>query len=202
MTYLSAFIISTPAILIATTAHEYTRAMVSISLGDELPKTQKRNTLNPINHFEPVGFILLFFSGGFGWGKPVETSNIRYKDRKRDTLLVSILPSVVNLIIALLATILYRNISFSNILMSTFFVYLSSYNIGLALYNLLPVAPMDCSKVLSVLLPANKYYQYLQQEKMIQFVFLFLIFLGWARIIISPITDIIMKLFETIVSIL
>lgn len=189
MNYLIAFLCSIPGILVATTMHEFTRALTSSAFGDQLPKNTGRLTLNPLKHFEPIGFLLLFYTGGFGWGKPVETSGLYYKDRKRDTLLTAILPSVFNLLLGIIFLGIFLSLSdavgyhFSMVL-----YYLCFYNIGLAVYNVLPVSPMDCVKVLSVLLPANKYYTYLQYEKMIQMVFLFLIFLGAFSGIFNAIT--------------
>lgn len=173
-------VIGIPGILIATTIHEFTRALVSTILGDNYPKSQKRLTLNPAKHFEPIGFLLMFYSGGFGWGKPVETSALYYKNRKRDTLLVAILPSVVNFILGIVFMGVYaafRN-NGGNPYLVAFLNYLAYYNMGLAIYNILPVAPMDCVKVLAVLMPANQYFKYMQNEKLIQMIFLFLMFFG------------------------
>ena len=172
--------IGIPGILVATTIHEFTRALLSTIFGDNYPKSQKRLTLNPIRHFEPIGFLLMFYSGGFGWGKPVETSALYYKNRKRDTLLVAILPSVVNLIMGIVFMSIYvmlRN-NPGNPYLIALLNYLAYYNVGLAMYNILPVAPMDCVKVLAVLMPANQYFKYMQNEKMIQMIFLFLMFFG------------------------
>lgn len=178
--YFLLFLCSIPGLLIATTMHEFTRAAASTAFGDEFPKNSGRLTLNPIKHFEPIGFLLLFYSGGFGWGKPVETSGLYYKNRKRDTLLVAILPSVINLLLGMVFLGLYVNIgTMMHPYVSLILYYVCYYNVGIAVYNILPVAPMDCVKVLSVLLPANKYYTYLQYEKMIQVIFLFLLFLGF-----------------------
>lgn len=179
MNYLLIFLMSVPGILVATTIHEFTRAAVSSALGDTLPKNKGRLTLNPVKHFEPIGFLLLFYSGGFGWGKPVETSALYYKNRKRDTLLVAVLPSLVNLFLGMIFLALYTYLSFENAYVPMILNYLCYYNVGLAVYNILPVSPMDCVKLLSVAMPANKYFQYLQYEKMIQMFFLFLLFFGF-----------------------
>ena len=174
--YLMAFVLSIPGLIVATTLHEFVRALASTALGDDLPKKQGRLTLNPLKHFEPIGFLLLFYSGGFGWGKPVETSGLYYKNRKRDSLIVAILPSVVNLILGMIFLSVTR---WTNGILTDILVYLCYYNVGIAVYNVLPVSPMDCVKVLSVVLPANKYFTELQYEKMIQMIFLFLLFLGF-----------------------
>ena len=166
-----------PGIIVATTVHEFTRALLSTIFGDNYPKSKGRVTLNPVKHFEPIGFLMMFYSGGFGWGKPVETSALYYKNRKRDTLLVAILPSVVNLILGILFLSVYMRTGGSHHLL-VLFNYMAYYNVGLAVYNLLPVAPMDCVKVLAVLMPANQYFRYMQNEKLIQMIFLFLLFFG------------------------
>ncbi|WP_352400515.1 site-2 protease family protein [Anaerotignum sp.] len=189
MNYFLIFLASIPGIIVATTMHEFTRAAVSSALGDTLPKSKGRLTLNPVKHFEPIGFLLLFYSGGFGWGKPVETSGLYYKNRKRDTLLVAILPSLVNLFLGMIFLALYTNVSVGNTYVSMILNYLCYYNVGLAVYNILPVSPMDCVKVLSVSLPANKYFQYLQYEKMVQMFFLFLLFFGFFSGIFGGITN-------------
>lgn len=194
MNYFLIFLFSIPGIIVATTIHEFTRAAVSTALGDSLPKNKGRLTLNPFNHFEPIGFLLMFYSGGFGWGKPVETSALYYKNRKRDTLLVALLPSVVNLVLGFIFLILQSKIFNNNLYLSMFFNYLCYYNVGLAVYNILPVAPMDFAKVLSVTIPANRYFQYLQYEKMIQLIFLLLLFVGLAGGFFSVIINVIIQI--------
>ena len=178
-----------PGILIATTLHEFTRGAVSTALGDKKPKQDKRLTLNPFKHFEPVGFLLMFATG-FGWGKPVETSALYYKDRKRDTLLTAILPTVVNFIAAFIFMVLYRVFYGDPTgILTILFRRAVYFNISLAVYNFVPVAPMDCAKVLSVLIPANNYYKYLQYEKVIQMVFLLLLFMGVTDFIFVPLIN-------------
>ena len=171
-------LLGVPGIIVATTVHEFVRAALSTAFGDNYPKSQGKLTLNPFKHFEPIGFLMMFYSGGFGWGKPVETSALYYKNRKRDTLLVAILPSVVNLVLGILFMMLpgIANIEHAAALQLVY--YLCYYNIALAIYNLLPVAPMDCTKVLAVLMPATQYFRYMQNEKLIQMIFLLLIFFG------------------------
>lgn len=203
MTYIMIFLMSFPGLLVATTVHEFTRALVSHKLGDTLPKSQGRLTLNPIKHFEPIGFLLLFYSGGFGWGKPVETNSIRYKNRKRDVLLVAILPSVANLLVAFLMAGIFEVLPVTtNALVKAFLSYTARYNVGLAVYNILPVSPMDCTKVLSVTLPSNQYFKYLQNEKIIQMLFLFFLFFGMFQGIFNIAINLVLTLFSSFFMIL
>ena len=138
-----------PGILVATTVHEFVRALTSTVLGDNYPKSQGQVTLNPVKHFEPIGFLM-----------------------------VAILPTVVNLILGLVFLFAYGTFRSKGYYIGTLLHYLAYYNVALAVYNVLPVAPMDCTKVLAVLLPANQYFKYMQNEKLIQMLFLFLLFFG------------------------
>ena len=187
-----------PAVIFATTLHEFSRAAVSTALGDKKPKNEGRLTLNPIKHFEPVGFILMWATG-FGWGKPVETSPMFYKNRKRDTLITAIAPTVINLIAALVSSVIYslaplNEMGIAGILLSYLLVSIKQFNIYIAVYNIVPVSPMDCVKVLSCVLPANSYFKYIQYEKIIQMVFLLLLFMGYTNFIINPIISVFMAI--------
>lgn len=165
-----------PAIMLATTIHEFTRAAVSTALGDKIPKEEGRLTINPLNHFEPIGMLIMLVNG-FGWGRPVNTSSLYYKDRKKGVLITAISPTVANLVFAVIAAFLV-SIFQDNYLLRVFLVQFSHFNFCLVVYNLLPVSPMDCVKVLSVTIPANSYFKLIQYEKVIQMVFLFVLFLG------------------------
>ena len=178
---------------IVTSCHEFTRAGISTILGDNTPKNEKNLTLNPLKHTEPVGAILfiitsLFGYGAFGWSKTVHTSSLYYKNRKRDTLLVIILPSIANILLAFIALIIWKIIPFNNSMVGTFLNLLVVYNVSFAVCNCLPVPPMDCVKVLSVVLPAKQYFTYMQYEKIIQVLFIFLLLFGLFGSLLNTIT--------------
>lgn len=196
LNYLLSICFTMIGIIIATTMHEFTRAAVSTYFGDTMPKDKKRLTLNPLRHFEPVGFILMIVTGGFGWGQPVETSALYYKNRKRDTLITAIAPSVVNLILGFIFLLLQKMVGYENIILSSIFFAITQYNVALAVFNLVPVVPMDCVKVLSVVMPSNKYFQYLQYEKIIQVAFLLLLFMGLFGNFFFIIVSLILNLFD------
>ena len=192
-------LMSAIAVLVATTVHGYTMALVSTLLGDPLPKQNKRLTLNPIAHFEPIGFILMMYTNGFGWGKPLETSGLYYENRKKGVLLTAILPSVVNLILGFLFFVLFHVFSNGTSLISLFFMVGMRYNIMLAIFNLVPIPPMDCVKVLSVILPANQYFKYMQYEKIIQVIFILLLFMGFFGKLFNGLYEIIIGVFGMLV---
>lgn len=184
-------ILHMPCILFATTLHEFVRAAVSTALGDKKPKNEGRLKINPINHFEPIGFIL-FLATGFGWGKPVQTNALFYKNRKRDTLITAISPSVANLLAAVVFAFLLRTGNIQSTVLEIILISLVQFNVSLAVYNILPITPMDGLKVLSTVMPANTYFSYIQYEKILQMVFLFLLFLGYADVVFSPIISVIL----------
>ncbi|MEY8320001.1 site-2 protease family protein [Lachnospiraceae bacterium 46-61] len=178
---------------VVVSCHEFTRAAVSIALGDNTPKNEKNLTLNPLKHTEPVGAILfiitsLFGYGAFGWSRTVHTSSLYYKNRKRDTLLVTILPSVANILLAFIALIIWKILPFNNSMIATFLNLLIVYNVSFTVCNCLPVPPMDCVKVLSVILPAKQYFTYMQYEKIIQVLFIFLLLFGLFGSLLNTIT--------------
>ncbi|MEA5082661.1 MAG: site-2 protease family protein [Lachnospiraceae bacterium] len=175
-----------PCILFATTLHEFVRAAVSTALGDKKPKNEGRLTINPVKHFEPIGFIL-FLATGFGWGQPVQTNALFYKNRKRDTLITAISPSVANLLAAMLFAILLRTTNVQSTVIKIILISLIQFNVSLAVYNIVPITPMDGLKVLSTVMPANTYFSYIQYEKIVQMLFLFLLFLGRTDVVFSPI---------------
>lgn len=203
MNYFQMLLLSIPAILISTTVHEFTRAVASTHFGDNLPKSKGRLTLNPLNHFEPIGFLLMFYSGGFGWGKPVETSALYYKNRKKDTLTVAIAPCVANLVLGLLFVILLQILpANTNGNLASILYYCAYYNVALVIYNVLPIAPMDGAKVLAHFLPANRYFQYMQYEKTIQMIVMFLLFFGTFGSIFSVVINGILNGFSGIVGLI
>lgn len=182
-----------PAVIFATTLHEFSRAMVSTLLGDKKPKNDGRLTINPIKHFEPIGFLIMWITG-FGWGKPVETSSMFYKNKKSGVLITAIMPSVINLVFAVIFAVVFAFVGAKNMIVYILLYNLIMFNVSIAVYNIVPVSPMDGIKVLSVVLPANKYFSYIQYEKIIQMVFLLLLFMYPTNIIFSPIINFIMHL--------
>jgi len=190
-------ILKIPAILIATTIHEFVRALTSTILGDQKPKKDKRLTLNPLKHFEPIGFFIAFATG-CGWGKPVDTSALYYKNRKLGILITAIVPSVINIIIAVVFAVIYKMFFGFNIYLNSFFYYTIYHNIALAVYNIMPVSPLDGQKVLSCILKPNNYFKYLQYEKIVQIIFLLLLFMGYTDMVFDPIIDGIITLIDII----
>lgn len=152
-TYFLNMLIALPGIVIGLSFHEFGHAFVSDRLGDPTPRAQGRVTLNPLAHFDPIGFLALMFCG-FGWGIPVEIDPRYYKHPRRDELLVSLAGVVMNLIVAIVFSFIvhfvYINVPYDKLsdgtLMGTLFNILLQVvivNVVLMVFNLIPVPPLD-----------------------------------------------------------
>ena len=150
-------------LLIATLSiHEFAHAFVADHLGDPTPRLAGRLTLNPLAHLDIVGTLLLLFAG-FGWGKPVPIDPFKLRDTKKDSALISFAGPGSNLLMAIIASLLLRLSLFVPSLSLNLFIwdiisYFIFWNIILAVFNLIPIHPLDGFTVVGGLLP-HKYYQ-------------------------------------------
>ncbi len=150
-----------PPILLALTFHEYAHAYVANRFGDDTAKQSGRLSLNPLRHLDPLGTIMIFLVH-FGWAKPVPVNPYRLKNPKKDMLWISAAGPLANMILALSSGILLRILiatgetpdrtSFMGLIIYVVFMSLR-INLALAFFNILPIAPLDGSKILAGLLP-------------------------------------------------
>lgn len=185
------------ALVVAITIHEFSHALIADKLGDPTPRSLGRLSLNPLRHLDPIGTIALIFFG-FGWGKPVPIDPFNFQHPKRDEALVSLAGPVSNLLLALIISLIVKFITLNNVLV-LFLSILIQINVVLAVFNLLPLPPLDGSKIFLAILPQDKSYQWQQAFEKYGFlliiVLLFLPFHGSniISLIISPIIQLILR---------
>lgn len=171
---LTNILINVPITLIALTVHEFAHGWVSQKQGDPTPRYEGRLTLNPLAHLDVMGTILMILTG-FGWAKPVGVNPMYYKDRKKGMALTAIAGPVANFILAFIGVImgvlfnilgikLAWSASVINILNWIFYVF-AYRNLCFMVFNLIPVPPLDGSKVLGMFIPNGTYYKILQYER-------------------------------------
>jgi Zn-dependent protease len=149
------------ALIIAITVHEFSHAWVANHLGDPTAKYRGRVTLNPIAHLDPVGTIMLFVVG-LGWGKPVPVNTNNLNSPKRDSALVSLAGPASNILMAIVIAFPYKYLATHagpeavlNLLRAIF-----DLNILLAVFNFIPLPPLDGSKMIGVFVPDRWYRSY------------------------------------------
>lgn len=195
-----------PPILLAVTVHEMAHGWVAYRLGDPTAKMQGRLTFNPIRHLDPVGTLVFFLTQTIGWARPVPVDPRYFKSPRRDMIWVSLAGPAANLLLAVLGALFLRQtaVFFEGIQdPSLYFVrplvymaYVSvQINIGLAIFNLIPIPPLDGSKVLIGLLPLKLAIWYEQLERYGFILILILVFTGVTWRIIVPLIIYLDKLF-------
>lgn len=194
-----------PGVLIAITFHEFAHAIVADKLGDDTPRMEGRISLNPLTHIDPIGFVMLIFAK-FGWGKPVHVNPRNYnRDISMDKAdaIVSIAGPLANFILAIIFTIIYFLIyktagtavlaNTPVAIMMQMIKYIILINVGLGVFNLIPLPPLDGSKVIKPLLSYKAKEFFENNERTFYIIFVMLWITGLAGTIISPIINVIFK---------
>lgn len=203
--FLTNLVAGLPGIVIAMVIHEYSHARVADALGDFTPRMQGRLTLNPAAHVDPIGLAMLFLVH-FGWAKPVQINPMNFSNPRRDDILVSLAGPASNLItsfVALIILVLLAKLDFplSEGLLVVFNLIIV-YNINFAIFNMLPIPPLDGSHILRNLLPYDMARAYAQLERY-SFIFLLIILMTPVlSYIFVPLQRLIFSIFQGIVNIL
>lgn len=193
-----------PALLIALPIHEYAHARMAYYFGDPTAKMQGRMTLNPISHLDPIGTLMILIAR-FGWAKPVPINPYNFRNYRKGLLWVSFAGPMANFITAFVALFIFRIIyydlgliTFASIpYMILFFIV--QLNLILGVFNLIPIPPLDGSKILLSLAPSNVAGFIRQIEPYAPILLIVLIVSGGFRMIIFPITNAILDFYHMII---
>ena len=189
--YILLKLVSIPAILFALTFHEYAHGFTAYKLGDPTAKYNGRLSLNPLAHLDPVGALLMLLVG-FGWARPVPVNPRYFKKPKQGMALTALMGPVANILLALLSALLFQlvlAIFGTNTLLPenlalalTYFLLLLkasvTLNLSFALFNLIPLPPLDGSRIIGLFLPHRIYLKLLEKERQISFFFLIWLLFG------------------------
>ena len=186
--------------------HEYAHALIATKLGDQTPRLSGRLTLNPMAHISPIGAVMIFLCG-FGYAKPVPVNPRNFKDSKKGMALTAIAGPVSNLIMGFVFIVISAIATFSmarsqnSTLFNAIFIfvyYAAAINVNLAVFNLLPIPPLDGSRILQLLIPSKYYYKFLEYERYVVIIVFVLIFTGVLSGPLSAISNGILSLFQFI----
>lgn len=174
-----------PGVIVAMTFHEFAHAWVATKLGDDTPRLQGRLNLNPLSHIDPVGLICLLLLG-FGWGKPVQINsrnfNGKYSLSKAEAMVAAAGP-IMNFIIAFVCLIIFEVFSLTvtittstTILISSILSSIILVNLGLGVFNLIPIYPLDGSKILNHFLPYKTKEWLMNNQFILTIIVFFIVF--------------------------
>ena len=191
----------------ATPLHEFAHAFVAVKLGDDTPRLRGRLTINPMAHIDMRGALMIFLFG-FGYAKPVEVRMRKFKKPKRDMALVALAGPVSNILQSLILLFVYNALTHFGagndnaimVYMGMFFFYAAVININLAVFNLLPVPPLDGSRLATALLPSKYYYKIMQYERYIMIGLFVLLFTGILRTPLGFISTAVLSLLNSVAS--
>jgi len=173
-------------LLTAFPIHESAHALTAHWLGDDTAKEQGRISLNPMKHLDLFGAVFMLLAG-FGWAKPVPINPNNFKNRKVGMAVSSLAGPFSNLILSYVSIIIYKLLAYGNLnwnnsvvdAVSTVFLYSVFLNVGLAVFNLLPIPPLDGSRIFNLVLPENIYFKIMKYENIIFGILFISIWLGF-----------------------
>ena len=162
-------------VLFSLSVHEFSHGLAAYAVGDKTAKYSGRLSLNPLAHLDPFGAICLLLFG-FGWAKPVPVNPWNFKNKKGGMILTALAGPFSNFLLAFIAMVIYTllgglrfsSASFGFTLASVFYelaYYMIMINLGLGLFNLIPIPPLDGSKVLTAILPERTYFKLMDYER-------------------------------------
>lgn len=196
-------LISVPGVLVAITFHEFAHAFAADKLGDDTARREGRLSLNPKDHIDPIGGLMLLVAG-FGWGKPVQVNPRNYTRRmsmEKGEAIVSIAGPAMNFVLAFIFSLIYCAIYkfadaafLASTVGSAIILIVSgivTINIGLGVFNLIPLPPLDGSKVLIPFLPYKAKEWFINNSQIFYIIFVLIWLTGIAGSIITPVINLV-----------
>ena len=201
---LTGLIAGLPGLIIALVIHEYAHAKAADVMGDFTPRMTGRLTLNPMAHIDPIGLIMLLVVR-FGWAKPVMINARNFRNWRQGELLVAVAGPVANLLVAFISllamAVLFKLGMFSEgvrLVLSMMVL----FNINFAIFNMLPLPPLDGSKVLMVLLPGRLAYKLMSLERYRFIILIFLMMTPFLTMILIPLQRFVLSIFNLIIGVI
>ncbi len=200
--YILQFLMRIIILFLAIPIHEAAHAWAALKCGDETSRNQGRLTINPFAHLDFFGSLCMLITG-FGWGKPVMVNPSNFKNRKRDSVLVAFAGPASNLLLGLLLTIVLKLLIVAKIVpvignAFSIFQYIIILNIYLAVFNILPVPPLDGSKLLLAVLPPKQAFALIQYQQYIFIAMIVLLYFTPLSSLLSLISYKVLDLFDLI----
>ncbi len=193
-----------PALLIAITFHEFAHARMAYYFGDNTAQRQGRMNLNPLSHLDPIGTIMILLVG-FGWAKPVPINPYNFNQYRKGLRWVSFAGPMINFILGFFSLLFYFILISRGItdgLFLQFVSVLTQLNILLAIFNLIPIPPLDGSKILMSFLPDSYLGYYRTIEQYAPLILLLLVFTRALGVIIYPLFSLVLNLFSSIIALI
>lgn len=195
------FIITIPILIISLVLHEMAHGLAALAMGDKTARNSGRLSLNPLNHIDWLGFLMLLVAK-IGWAKPVPVNMMQFKDPKKGMAVTALAGPLMNVLLVFVALVLwgigYIN-NFNAYVMNAFYL-LAYYNAVLAMFNFLPIPPLDGSKILFAFLPNKYYYRLMIYERYGMLLILLLSFTNMtSRIISTGVDNLINRLWLVVV---
>ena len=202
---LMSIIAGLPGLLLALVLHEYAHARVAVAMGDFTPKLTGRLTLNPMAHIDPIGLLMLLVAR-FGWAKPVMVNPRNFRDMKKGNILVALAGPAANFLTAFVTLfimmVLFKMGMLNTVGIKTVLSMIVLFNINFGIFNLIPLPPLDGSKILLEFLPGELAYKYMGIERYSFIILIILIMTPVLSSILVPLSSLILHIFETILSVI
>lgn len=185
--------------------HELAHGLMAYALGDRTAKNQGRLSLNPLAHLNPIGTVMIFLFG-IGYANPVPVNPRNFKNVKGGMALTALAGPSANLLMGFISVwgyYIFARVGAGNSFLyavAMFFLYAAQINVMLAVFNLLPIPPLDGSKIVAAVLPDKVYYKYMMYERYIMIALMVLLFIGVLDTPISYLTSILMRFISIIPS--